>query len=131
MADEGVESIVRRAMEPLRETIREVGKDAREARDGMISLTAKLDGQDMAARIEKLATDMLAEHNSLRQDMVLAIGNVRSDQARLSTRIDALESDKQERTGGFILVKMVKDYAGWFIGIGAAAAALYEKLSAK
>lgn len=125
MAEEDLEAMIRRAVRPLEQRINHVGKDAREARDAMLTFK----GENVSAQMQKLSSDMATQHNALRQDVVAAIGNVRGEIKEIDDRVGELERDKEQREGGFTLIRLVKDYAGWFVGLGAGAIALYAKLA--
>lgn len=126
---EDLEAIVRRAIQPLEQQIGQVRTDAREARDGMLTLTSTLKGENISAQVQKLSLDTAAQHTALRQDVVVALGNVRSEIKEIDLRVEVLETDKEQRDGGFTFIGLLKDYAAWFVAIGVGAIALYEKLS--
>jgi len=119
------------ALASIAQQIDLVRQDAREARDGMMKLTAAVEGQDVSQKVADLSTEMKAQHAALRQDVVLAINNVNKDLSLQDGRIKVLEDAEERREGGLAVIRVMKDYGGWFIGMGAAAMAVYEKFAMK
>jgi rRNA maturation endonuclease Nob1 len=124
---ETIEAIARRIVEPLKEQIALIRGDAKEARDGMMKLTTAVEAQDMGHRVESLALEMKQEHSALRQDLVLAITNVKTDAVELTKRVKTLEDAKTKGEGGLLVIRIMKDYGGWFMGLGAAAWAFFNQ----
>lgn len=122
-----VAAIARQIVEPIKERLDSVAADAREARDGMLRLTTAIDTQNMGHRVDALSEEMKIQHNALRQDVVLTQQNIKTDLGKLTDRVRTLETDKERREGGLLLVRLAKEYGGWFMGLGAMIVATYGK----
>jgi phage shock protein A len=124
-----VQAIARQIIEPIKDQIDLIRQDAREARDGMMKLTTAVEAQNVTKRIDGLAEDMRVQHAALRQDVVLGINNVKGDVKAVEGRVHTLEQDKERREGGLLLVRLIKEYGAWFMGLGAAFLAMYGKIT--
>lgn len=98
----------------------DLAKDTRESRDGVRELTTVIREQDMAGRVEKLRADMTADSAALRQDLVKAHNDH-------EVRLQALENVRAQAKGMGALVRALKDYGGWIVGLIAVALHFFDK----
>src|SRR5437899_246486 len=118
-------------LEAIKDTLSEVRRDSKEARDGVTKLTAVMGEQNVPAKLAELRSEMKAQHQELRGDLVNAIDRARTefkdgDKAlehrvvKLDERVVLLEEDHDRREGGWIMAKLAKEWGSWLVATGAA-----------
>ncbi len=154
--DQGVQD---RAVLALLRTIQSDGRqaaiDAREARDGMLRLTAVIGEQrygerlerlksELDAGLEKTATRIVTTESGLRQDFVAAIRHqdekrdkalsetferfleASAERSRLEERLQSLEMTRTTGEGRSGVFSWVADHGGWLFGAGGVLAWLFH-----
>jgi len=124
-----LERIAQLIVAPLKEQLQAVGRDAREARDGMLEMRTAVANQNLSGVIESFKSDTKIQLNGLRQDFVHALTNVKLEIKDVADDVEVLKEDKEHREGGLMVVRLMKDYGGWFIGLGSGALVLYDKFT--
>ncbi len=112
-----------------RSDLAQIRADVREARDGVIKLTAAFSAQDTNARIDALTASMKGDHAALRQDVVAALTTVRSDVRDIDIRVESLEASRSKSEGGSALMKLIRDNLAWAIALIASFIALFDRFS--
>lgn len=103
----------------LADKVKEVGNDAREARDGLNRIEATLAEQDVAQKLAELRgeikavtlelrTDQINSYTRLRNAMELARKEIDDRQSTAEARIDALEAHRDKDSGA-------RSFAGWLV----------------
>lgn len=125
-----------------RDIIAQIRSDAREARDGVLKLTAVMGEQNIPEKLTMMRSEMREQHRELRSDLVNAIDRSRTEfqeadkslakrveevgaglsagMDRISDRIKPLETDFERRTGGAMAFRLIKDWGAWVFAAGAA-----------
>jgi hypothetical protein len=112
-----------------RDILNEIRNDAREARDGVLQLKAVMGEQNIPVKLAEFRAEMKANHTELRADVVHAIDRTRSEAKeadanlaaninRLADRIEPLEEDFHQRTGGAKALQILKDWGAFFVAAG-------------
>lgn len=118
---------VEAALAALKDNARQVAEDAREARDGVKTITAILGEQNVPVQLEKIRTELKEGHQGLRSDLVNSVTKVRTDLHDVDVRVKALEDDKTRIQGGFGLFQIIKEYGAWLVALGAAFIAFFHQ----
>ena len=111
------------------ERVREVSAEARQAREGVIAINSTLEGQDLAAQLESVRSEV----KGLRSDIVNANSRTKAELGSrmdgLEARVTNLERSASQTDGKWSLVGWLLRYAPWIAGpvLGAMAAMGVEK----
>lgn len=112
----------------LSDRVTEVGKDAREARDGLNRIEATLLEQNVAERLAELRAEFKASYVELRADGINSYSRLRADvtaarkeiddrQAVAESRIDALEKYRDQTDGARSLMGWLAKNAPWLLAL--------------
>jgi ABC-type ATPase with predicted acetyltransferase domain len=117
----------RAQFESLSGWVEAVSKDAREARDLGRETAAKLNEQNIVARLAEHRGDVRTQVEAIRTDFSAAYTKVRTDAAdlekRLEARLEVLEADRNKVVGIASFFSWLARVAPWLLALGAAAVA--------
>jgi uncharacterized protein YlxW (UPF0749 family) len=134
---ESAEALIRRVLEGqasldarfehLTGWVEAVSKDAREARDLGRTTAAKLDEQNIVARLKEHQSDVSKQVEAMRTDFAAAYTKVRTDasdlEKRLEARLEVLEADRNKVVGIASFFSWLSRVAPWLVAVGAAVVA--------
>lgn len=119
--------------EDMARRIGEVAGDAKAAREGVLEIKTSLEAQNLSQQIQDARHEARDDSAALRQDTVLAIGNLRTDMTaqhntlaaamkKLEDRVDSLEDDRATLTGAGKVADWIIKHMPWVAALLAAAA---------